>query len=452
MCKSAEEVNEKQEKCKKKILIMSHFMHPGGVERSLLGLLHGIDHSRYEVSLFLFRHEGELLLQIPKEVTLLPEIEAYAQLARPVIEVLCQGHFLLAVARVRGKLVARRYQKIHGGDCSQVELYESHRYTRRWMPPITPETEYNLAISFLTPHYFVAQKVRAKQKAAWVHTDYSAVQVEDAEEVMWDAYDRIAAVSPECEKAFVQRFPRLQKKTECVENLLPVELIYRQAADTSNNDAEILKKSPLVSISNPYKKFWIQNSSENQAEQSEDYLTEKQSGKTWTLLSIGRFCRAKNFDSIPELCRRIQEQGVRIIWYLIGYGSDETLIRQKIREQHVEKSVILLGKKANPYPYLAACDWYVQPSRYEGKSVAVREAQALHKPVIITAYPTAESQFVNGYDGVIVPLETKACSQAMAEILQDDYLRETLIANTRKQSYAGIEELQKIYHWMDMDR
>lgn len=413
---------EKQEKCKKKILIVSHFMHPGGVERSLLGLLYGMDHSRYDVSLFLFRHEGELLSQIPKEVTLLPELKAYAQLARPVTEVLCQGHFLLAVARVRGKLVARRYQKKHGGDCSQVELHESHRYTRKWMPLITSETEYDLAISFLTPHYFVAEKVRAKQKAAWVHTDYLTVQVEDAEEAMWDAYDRIVAVSPECEKAFVKRFPRLQEKTECVENLLPVELIYRQAADTSE-----------------YMDFLDQSRSE-------------QSGKTWVLLSIGRFCKAKNFDSIPELCRRIQEQGVQIIWYLIGYGSDETLIRQKIREQHVEKSVILLGKKANPYPYLAACDWYVQPSRYEGKSVAVREAQALHKPVIITEYPTAESQLVNGYDGVIVPLETKACSQAMAEILQDDRLREMLIANTRRQSYAGIEELKKIYHWMDIDR
>ena len=224
------------------------------------------------------------------------------------------------------------------------------------------------------------------------------------------------------EKAFAQRFPRLQKKTECVENLLPVELIYKQAADTSE-----------------YMDFLNQNLSE-------------QSEKTWVLLSIGRFCKAKNFESIPELCRRIQEQGIQIIWYLIGYGSDEMLIRQKIREQHVEKSVILLGKKVNPYPYLAACDWYVQPSRYEGKSVAVREAQALHKPVIITEYPTAESQLVNGYDGVIVPLETKACSQAMAEILQDDRLREMLIANTRKQSYAGMEEIKKIYHWMDTDR
>lgn len=31
----------------------------------------------------------------------------------------------------------------------------------------------------------------------------------------------------------------------------------------------------------------------------------------------------------------------------------------------------------NPYPYIKACDIYVQPSRYEGKAVTVREAQIL---------------------------------------------------------------------------
>ena len=35
-------------------------MFIGGAERSLLGLLEAIDYSRYDVSLFLYRHEGEL--------------------------------------------------------------------------------------------------------------------------------------------------------------------------------------------------------------------------------------------------------------------------------------------------------------------------------------------------------------------------------------------------------
>ena len=50
----------------------------------------------------------------------------------------------------------------------------------------------------------------------------------------------------------------------------------------------------------------------------------------------------------------------------------------------MEDKVIILGKRENPYPYIKACDLYVQPSRYEGKCVTVREAQMLGKPVVIT--------------------------------------------------------------------
>lgn len=45
----------------KRILIVSHAMELGGAERSLIGLLNVLDPKRYEIDLFLLRHEGELL-------------------------------------------------------------------------------------------------------------------------------------------------------------------------------------------------------------------------------------------------------------------------------------------------------------------------------------------------------------------------------------------------------
>ena len=45
----------------KKIIILMPSMFIGGAERSLLGLLETIDYSQYDVSLFLYRHEGEFL-------------------------------------------------------------------------------------------------------------------------------------------------------------------------------------------------------------------------------------------------------------------------------------------------------------------------------------------------------------------------------------------------------
>ncbi len=83
----------------------------------------------------------------------------------------------------------------------------------------------------------------------------------------------------------------------------------------------------------------------------------------------------------------------------------------------MENNVVILGKKSNPYPYIRECDVYIQPSLYEGKCVAVREAQILGKPVIITSYPTASSQLSEGVDGLIVPLDNEQCANALTDIL-----------------------------------
>ncbi|MBD5179622.1 MAG: glycosyltransferase, partial [Bacteroidales bacterium] len=164
------------------------------------------------------------------------------------------------------------------------------------------------------------------------------------------------------------------------------------------------------------------------------------------LLSIGRFCSAKNYDNVPDIARRMVDMGVRTLkWYIIGFGGDEVLIRSKIREAGMEEHVILLGKKENPYPYIKACDIYVQPSRYEGKSVTVREAQMLCKPVVVTAYPTAASQIRNGVDGVIVPLDNAGAAKGLAEFIANTALQTQIKNYLQTHDYANLGEVEKIY-------
>ena len=107
--------------------------------------------------------------------------------------------------------------------------------------------------------------------------------------------------------------------------------------------------------------------------------------------------------------------------------------------------VIILGKKANPYPYIKACDWYVQPSRYEGKSVTVREAQILCKPVIVTNYPTAPSQIQHGVDGVIVPMDIPGCAAKMVDALRDESLKASIVEYLDSHDYGNMSEVEKIY-------
>lgn len=111
----------------------------------------------------------------------------------------------------------------------------------------------------------------------------------------------------------------------------------------------------------------------------------------------------------------------------------------------MEKVVVILGKRDNPYPYMKACDIYIQPSRYEGKSVTVREAQMLYKPVIITDYPTAKSQIVEGRDGVIVPMDNEGCAKKIVEIIHNTELQNLLISYLQGHDYGNEKEIEKIY-------
>lgn len=114
----------------------------------------------------------------------------------------------------------------------------------------------------------------------------------------------------------------------------------------------------------------------------------------------------------------------------------------------MQDHVILLGKKENPYPYIKACDIYVQPSRYEGKSVTVREAQMLGKPVVVTNYPTASSQIQHGIDGVIVPLDNEECARGLAEIIKDIDLQYRLADYCSTHDFGNESEVEKIYSLM----
>ena len=163
------------------------------------------------------------------------------------------------------------------------------------------------------------------------------------------------------------------------------------------------------------------------------------------LLSVGRFSEAKNYDNVPDICRRMVKEGVDVKWFIIGYGGDEQLIRRKIEEAGMQEHVIILGKRSNSYPYIKACDVYVQPSRYEGKSVTVREAQILCKPVVVTDYPTASSQIKNGVDGVIVPMDNEGCAKGLAEVITDKALQERLVDYLKTHDYGNESEVEKIY-------
>lgn len=396
------------DKSKPRILILIHYLEIGGAEISLIGLLNAIDTTKYDVDLFVYSHQGELMQLIPDGINLLPENRKYSALERPMRDVLREGHVDIVAARLLAKIRHRIYRRTHEINGEDASIFQYVANCTTPLLPMVSNTEYDLAISFLNPHNICLKKVRAKKKIAWIHTDYTRIHVNKRLELpYWSGFDHIASISEAATEAFTTTFPELKSKVIEIENILSPTFVQQRAIGSAD---EIVREDGVIN-----------------------------------LLSVGRFCTAKNYDNLPFICKHLVEMGANVRWYIIGFGGDEPLIRAKIAEAGMEERVIILGKRSNPYPYIKACDIYVQPSRYEGKSVTVREAQMLFKPVVVTNYPTASSQIENGVDGVIVPMDNRACAEGIKALIDDKELQSRIVEHLRTHDYGNETEVEKIY-------
>lgn len=383
----------------KSILVASCDLEVGGVERSLISMLDKFDYRKYNVDLMLYSHTGEFMKLLPSKHNLLDENKKYKTMRMSILDTIKNGEIKIAISRLIAKYKARNK--------GYIQMQYIWKYALPFLPKI--EREYDIAISYLWPHYFVSEKVDAKIKIAWIHTDYSIIETDVKLDIkMWEKFNYIIAVSEECKLAFLSKYPILKEKVNVIENITSPEFIKLQSTEK------------------------IKHFTKNKLD--------------FNILSVGRYCEAKGFDNAINALRILHDRGyTNIKWCIIGYGGDEELLKNLIRENRLEESFILLGKKTNPYPYMKLCDLYVQPSRYEGKAVTVTEAQILGKAVMITDYTTANSQVENGYDGYITELSIEGIADGIEILYNDENQRKKLEENCKNKDYTNKSELNKLY-------
>ncbi|MBK5488889.1 glycosyltransferase [Bacillus sp. TH17] len=400
---------------KKRILITSFDMEIGGVERSLIGLLNTIDYSKYDIDLMLFKHEGGFFSLLPKEPNLLEELQQYTTFRKSIKQILQEGHYSIGITRIIGRIMG----VMHGRYVNSKEPgYFVIQYGWRISLPFLPKLreEYDVAISFLWPHYFIGDKVRAKRKIGWIHTDYSNIQLnKEMECKMWRKMDDIVAVSESCRDTFLNSLPYINKKVQVIENIINSEFVREQS-----NEGDITQEIPI-------------------------------NRERIKLVTVARLSHAKGIDDAIYALRKLLDQGYDIEWYIVGYGPQEAELKLLIDKLGLQDEFVLLGKKINPYPYIKACDIYVQPSRYEGKAVTVREAQILKKPVLITNFSTAKSQLENGVDGYICPMGIKGIVEGIKKMIDDVEFRSEIVNNVSQKNYGNEIEVEKIYRLIELE-
>lgn len=396
---------------KPRIFIAMHYMELGGAERALLGLLNALDVSKVSVDLFIYRHSGSFMSFIPDKINLLPEEPAYAVAESPWKDALLRGQWGIAWGRIIGKFKYWLY--IHKNRVKNDGSASHYAFDGmiRFLPSLKKYGHYDLAISFLDPPHVVQDKVDADMKMEWIHTDFSTVHMDvAATEPRWKNNNYIASISSSVTEQFLKTYPSLKEKIIEIHNILSPKFVREQALmGVDDLDQRFVRKQHEL-----------------------------------VLLSVGRIGYQKNFECIPYVCQILKQKGIKFHWYVIGPGVHDD-IDAKGEKLETKDMFDFLGSKDNPYPYMYNCDIYVQPSRYEGHSVTVREAQMLYKPVIVTNYATACNQVKDGDDGVICGMSYKEIADAIIALTNDKDKKNHIKDYLTSHDYGNEDDVNKLY-------
>jgi glycosyltransferase involved in cell wall biosynthesis len=89
---------------------------------------------------------------------------------------------------------------------------------------------------------------------------------------------------------------------------------------------------------------------------------------------------------------------------------------------------------------MAACDIYVQTSRYEGFGLTIAEAKVLHKPIVSTKYPVVYDQIKEGYNGLLAEMNAPSIAENILRLANNPDLQKTFTLNLQKEHNTTMEK------------
>ena len=233
---------------------------------------------------------------------------------------------------------------------------------------------YDAVVCFSEGMAYMVSSFPAKKKIQWIHCDYRRhleTNNPKFERYAYERYDTVICVSNFVQGVFSEIYPEFANKTVTIHNLINTEDIKAKAKEDKDLD-------------NRFKT------------------------DAFTIVSCGRLDPIKGFNKIPALANQVKSLTNKPFrWYIIGGGfsEEQNKIEAEIKKYHQEDTVILLGPKANAYPYIAKTDLYICTSESESFPLVVNEAKALSVPIISNNFPSVYESVEEGVDGYVVSLD-----------------------------------------------
>lgn len=100
---------------------------------------------------------------------------------------------------------------------------------------------------------------------------------------------------------------------------------------------------------------------------------------------VGTLCDVKNhLFSLNVFKKLLEKSNEKYKLVFVGDGELRDLIKQRIKDLNLTRDVIMLGRRNDVPALLSMFDLYFMPSKYEGVSVALMEAQTAGLPCVVS--------------------------------------------------------------------
>ena len=249
--------------------------------------------------------------------------------------------------------------------------------------------KFDISISYTTylkSSSFIA-RVASKDSILWCHADYLSLfnndrnKMEDFfEDILYYKFKKIVFVSKIGKENFLKIFPEQQNVYFC-NNLINSKKIYEMANEKIN-----LRYNQEIT----------------------------------TFLNVGRHDeKQKRLSRIIKSSAILKEQKYKFRVIFVGSGSDTIKYKKMVEKYQLEKNIIFVGEKENPYPYYKISNCVILSSDYEGYPVVFLESYILNKPIITTKVSDYED--IKNKRGIITEKNTKSIYNAMKLFIKDGY-------------------------------
>ena len=371
----------------KKILFMINSMGVGGAEKSLSSLLNLFDYQRYDVYLQMINRGGTFEKLLPPQVKILPSIPYFQFCGLPLVKQLTAGNIRFLKARLAVSEQLRKNDRAGKPLHATQVLWNG---ARNAFDPLPGAYDVAIAWGQGTPTHFVAEKVNAEKKIAWVNADYEGV-----------GFNFFGV--------FSDVFPEYAEKVVTVYDINSEKIIKSMAEEPAD----------LPSLHGT------------------------------VITTVGRLVTQKGYDIAIEAAHILKEQGADFTWMVCGEGPERKMLEEKIGQYGLQKDFILLGVQANPYPYMKAGDIYVQTSRFEGYCLTLTEARILNRPCVATNFDVVYDQMVQGENGLVVEMTPEAVAEGILRLMRDPALYAHIRQYQQSEGKGNEGEIQRVFRILE---